>query len=1063
MTTNPPRLHAERAGGRRTGLRFKFVAAIVLLLTVTLSAAALVASATQQRLLQESLDNKAEALGQFVALISPAAIYSFDITTLDRFMKQVSGDPDVAFALVRNRQGQAMTTYLPPGITRAEVTGRLDGPWEKGNVKLFYFPISVDKATLGDVVVAVDFSALKAMIHQHLITQISVYLGIILFLAVVIFYIFRVNVLQPVAALMRGVNQVGGGEFDHKIPVMADDELGSLAHCFNDMMAEISLDRERLLAANQELAGEIQQRREATRQLQMLSQAVEQSPVAVVIAGTDGQVEYVNPEFTRMSGYGAQEVVGQPVTGLNRLEPQPENFRSVVDTLRSTTQWRGEVPNLRKDGTPYWEFVRIAPIRQDDGTVSHHLIAQEDITQRKESERNLQLAASVFTSAREGIAITQADGTIIEVNDAFSRITGYSRADSVGQNPRILKSGRHGKEFYQAMWNELIHKGHWYGEIWNRRKNGDIYPQILTISAVRDADGKVLHYVALFTDITAQKAHQEQLEYIAHFDALTNLPNRVLLADRLNQAMAHAKRRQQFLAVAYLDLDGFKKINDAYGHEVGDQLLISIADSTKRSMRGGDTIARIGGDEFVAVLTDIDRREDCAPLLQRLLGAASNPVSVEGRLLHVSASVGVTFYPQDEKVDAEQLLRQADQAMYQSKLLGKNRFHVFDTERDRNVRGQYESLERIRRALHDNEFLLFYQPKVNMRTGTVVGLEALIRWQHPERGLLLPGTFLPVVEDHPLAVDIGNWVLDAALAQIEAWRTQGVDLPVSVNVAARHLQAPSFLEDLKLRIGRHPDLPPGHLQLEILETSALDDIAQVSHVMHACREMGISFALDDFGTGYSSLTYLRRLPAKELKIDYSFVRDMLEDPEDLAILAGVLGLAAAFRRRTVAEGVESAAHGDMLLQLGCEFAQGFSIARPVPAAAILDWIANWKPAPSWATQRAVEQENMPRLFAAVEHRAWMRNLEEVLRGEHHIVPPMDRNECRFGHWLNGSGAEMYGTSAAFAKVRELHDRVHDIGNQLMELWERGDGRRAWERLPELHRAGKELLQQLERI
>ena len=580
-----------------------------------------------------------------------------------------------------------------------------------------------------------------------------------------------------------------------------------------------------------------------------------------------------------------------------------------------------------------------------DGTALRKAVRYAMLRYQRDTDGRL--AAIVFTHAREGIMITHADGTILDVNDAFTRITGYERDEVLGQNPRILSSGRQGKEFYATMWRHLMENGHCIGEVWNRRKNGEVYAEMQTISAVRDAQGKTSHYVALFSDITTIKAHQQQLEHIAHYDALTNLPNRVLLADRLYQAMTQAQRRGQLLAVAYLDLDGFKSINDRHGHEAGDQLLIALASRMKLALREGDTLARLGGDEFVAVLLDLPDVAASVPMLTRLLAAAAQPVQSDDLVLQVSASLGVTFYPQADEVDADLLLRQADQAMYQAKQAGKNRYHVFDAEQDRNVRGHHESIERIRQALAEHEFVLHYQPKVNMRTGQVIGAEALIRWQHPVQGLLLPAAFLPMIEDHPLAIDIGEWVIDTTLTQMEHWQAAGLEMPVSVNVGARQLQQTNFVARLRAQLAAHPQVSPSRLELEVLETSALKDLAHVSMTIESCSQMGIKFSLDDFGTGYSSLTYLKRLPVALLKIDQSFVRDMLDDPDDMAILEGVIGLANAFHREVIAEGVETVAHGEMLLQLGCELAQGYGIARPMPADALPPWCTAWQAAPAW--------------------------------------------------------------------------------------------------------------------
>lgn len=698
--------------------------------------------------------------------------------------------------------------------------------------------------------------------------------------------------------------------------------------------------------------------------------------------------------------------------------------------------------------------------RDSRGDVLGIFASARDITERKQAEEKLHLAASVFTHAREGIMITEPNGTIIDINNAFCRITGYTRDEVIGSNPSLLSSGHHSKEFYVSLWHDLIEKDHWYGEVWNRRKNGEVYAAMQTISAVCDNQGKTRHYVALFSDITTIKEHERELEHIAHYDALTSLPNRVLLADRLHQGMAQAQRHSQPLAVAYLDLDGFKAINDRFGHEAGDQLLIASTANMKNALREGDTLARLGGDEFAAVLLNLTDIEASVPVLIRLLAAAAQPVHVGDLTLQVSASVGVTFYPQGEDIDADQLLRQADQAMYLAKQAGKNRYHVFDAEQDSSIRGHHESLGHIRDALTANEFVLYYQPKVNMRTGTVVGAEALIRWQHPERGLLPPITFLPVIEDHPLAIELGEWVINTALSQMEIWHASGLDLPVSVNISARQLQQTDFVERLRIILAEHPNVSPSHLELEVLETSALEDLGKVSRIIHDCREIGVKFALDDFGTGYSSLTYLKHLPATLLKIDQSFVRDMLDDPDDLAIVEGVLGLATAFRRDVIAEGVETLLHGEMLLQLGCEMAQGYGIARPMPADQFPSWSATWQPDPAWNDLPYVSRNDIPLLFAGVEHRAWITAIEAIVTGDRELQHLPDHHECRFLAWLEGDNKQRHAALPAFQTIQPLHRQLHLVAEELIDLQTQGRNSEALARLAEIQKLRDELLGQL---
>ena len=647
-------------------------------------------------------------------------------------------------------------------------------------------------------------------------------------------------------------------------------------------------------------------------------------------------------------------------------EERPDVDRQFHVALATQTEWCFECRIRRADGDVRWIYCAGDPLQNPQGETELLSGIVQDITERKLAEEQLRLSSSVFSHAWEGILITTTDGTIVDINDAFSRITGYSRDEVLGKNPRMLSSGLQNQAFYADLWNSLIKKGHWYGEVWNRRKGGEMYAIIETISAVNDAQGIPRHYVAMLTDITRLKAHENELEHIAHYDPLTNLPNRILLADRMRQGITQVHRRNTTLAVVFLDLDGFKAINDKNGHEMGDRLLIVIASRMLQAIREGDTFARVGGDEFVAVLRDLDNEGAIVPLLNRLLAAAFEPVKIGDLSLQVSASLGVTFYPQKETVDADQLLRQADQAMYQAKLMGKNRYHVFDAALDESIRVHHEGLDRIGVALIEQEFELHYQPKVNMRTGAIIGAEALIRWNHPEKGLLSPALFLPEIEDHPLSIEIGEWVIDTALTQIERWRSQGLDIPVSVNVSARQLQKTDFVTRLRDILAAHPDIMPSCLELEVLETSVLLDITKVSHLIETCREIGVNFALDDFGTGYSSLTYLKRLPVTLLKIDQSFVRDMLNDSEDLAIIKAVIGLGRTFRREVIAEGVETVEHGTLLLQLGCELAQGYGIARPMPADQLPKWAATWRPDTAWVNQSSIKHDDLPLFYAGVE-------------------------------------------------------------------------------------------------
>jgi diguanylate cyclase (GGDEF)-like protein/PAS domain S-box-containing protein len=737
-------------------------------------------------------------------------------------------------------------------------------------------------------------------------------------------------------------------------------------------------------------------------------------------------------------------------------------LKTAVDAaIKQGKPYALELHSRRRDGSMRVCLARGYPETGQNQQVTHVFGSFQDITERKQAEEQLRLAANVFAHSSEAILVTDADNRIIDTNPAFSAVTGYERASVLGKDPNILASGRHDEDFYRAMWDAITRTGSWRGEIWNRRKDGEIYAELLAISTVWNADDTVQNYIGVYSDISTFKAHEAELDRIANYDQLTGLPNRRLLFDRLDQALAEIRRSGRYMAVCYLDLDDFKPINDRYGHEVGDALLIGIADHLRTLLRAQDTVARIGGDEFVLLFNDLVRPEDSHVLLERVMAVSTSPINLHGVTHHVCASIGVALSPPD--VDsADILLRHADQAMYRAKDAGGNRYHFYDSEQDRVIQDIRLKLQHLQDALSGQELVLYYQPKVDMVSRHVVGVEALIRWRHPEGGLLLPAAFLPVVEGSDLEIAIGEWVIAAALTQVAAWQRLGLKLPVSVNISAGHLLQPNFTERLERLLAEHPDLDPGCLEIEITESSALSDIERAGQTLTTCHALGVRFALDDFGTGYSSLAYFRRLPIDVLKIDRSFVHDMLEDSDDMEIVESVVRLAQAFNRSVIAEGVETPEHGALLIQVGCRFGQGFGIARPMPGGTVPVWMSTW---PEQGTGVVVDQGigkgDIPLMMAIQNHRRWVEDFVDALaNADIARLSAIERGPCRFERWYHGSGSTQYGTLDAFNAVGQSHTKVHELASAIMALAEQGEMESARQRLPSLFEARNQLIRQL---
>ncbi|WP_438969690.1 EAL domain-containing protein [Methylophaga sp.] len=787
---------------------------------------------------------------------------------------------------------------------------------------------------------------------------------------------------------------------------------------------------------------------------------IESSPVPYLLLNGKREASFINRAFTDSYGYRLDHLQELATWWQVTLDEKrySEKFKAYLARMyggheeRTTSSMEIELKTLSGQR----KVALLSTSVLQDTFDNELLLVVYDITVRKEAEEQLRFSSRVFNQAQEGIMITETSGHITDVNPAFCEITGYSREEVLGKGPEILNSGKHSPEFFSKMWESIIEHGYWQGEIWNRRKNGELYAELLTVSALTDDDGQSRHYVGLFSDITHAKEQQETLELMAHYDVLTKLPNRVLFSDRFSQAIAHSKRTETMLAICFLDLDNFKPVNDTYGHEVGDQLLIEVSMRLRKNVRDEDTISRFGGDEFAILFRDIESQSECELMLERIHKSLAQPYSVNDLRIEISASSGVTFYPQ-ERADLDTLLRHADQTMYQAKLAGRNTYKLFNPAHNRQNLEKQKWLQQIREGLEQDQFCLYYQPKVNLRTGDVFGFEALIRWMHPDRGLLNPIQFLPIIEDNELEIVVGNWVLQTAMKQLQIWHDKGYTLEVSVNVASSHLQSTHFIDDVEAALAAHPSVDSRCLQLEIVESSALGDISAISKVIKLCRDLlGVTIALDDFGTGYSSLTHLRHLTASTIKIDQTFVRDMLDDPQDYTIVDGVSGLAEAFNRQVIAEGVETVEHGLLLLISGCERAQGYGIAKPMPAEEVPGWLNAYKPKVEWlefaARPLSAQQQTLKVFELTSQH--WNKTFIDNIRQDPDNVnywPIMDHHKCHCGSWLKRVEGQGLFDGTWLEKLQSAHHDWHVLADELYEFYLSGKKQQAGEQLNQLTR------------
>jgi len=704
-----------------------------------------------------------------------------------------------------------------------------------------------------------------------------------------------------------------------------------------------------VLGVARDITARVQAQHELLEAQQRAQQYLNIVGVMLVALDAEGRVQLVNRKGCEMLGATEAEIVGRD--WIDHFLPERirdtvrANFIQMVQGNIAPVEYM-ENAILTRSGEERMVAWHNAVMRDEKGRITGILASGEDITERKRSEAQLRLAAQVFEQSGEGILITDAQLNIIMVNQAFTAITGYSEAEALGKSPRLLSSGRHEPEFFRVMWDDIRTQGRWQGEVWNRRKDGSLYPEQLSIIRVLDAQGEVIHYIGISSDITQHKEAQARIQRLAHFDPLTGLPNRALLNDRVNHDLSTAQRNHAPLAVLFVDLDHFKNVNDTLGHRVGDELLVAVAGRLKAVVRDVDTVSRQGGDEFILILPDTGA-DGAGHVAGKLLEAVAQPCQIEGFDLSVTLSIGIALYPGDGE-DFEALSRSADAAMYRAKHDGRNTYRFFTAEMQARSAYTLQMESALRRVLERNQLLLHFQPQLSLPDNRLIGVEALLRWQHPELGMIAPADFIPIAEESGQILPIGEWALRTAVQQMKAWMDAGLaPMTMAVNLSAvqfRHPQLPErvaqILDEMKL--------PPQYLELELTESVAMDDAPAAIAIMDLLHARGVRMSIDDFGTGYSSLSYLKRFKVHRLKIDQSFVHDIGEDPEDRAIVSAIISLAKSLGLYTIAEGVETEAQLAFLREQGCNEVQGYYFSKPMPADAFEAFVHARYPA-AWRT------------------------------------------------------------------------------------------------------------------
>lgn len=772
--------------------------------------------------------------------------------------------------------------------------------------------LPLERQAAAYVVAAVE----KAVVQGEIRRTQTVLLVVLLLSAVVIMpvgtWIAHRTISRPVSQLVDGAEAIERGDYDRRVAVDSRDELGRLGNAFNGM------------------ADAVQSREQALRESERLYRLlVDNLPQRVFFKNTELAYVSCNRQYAEDLGIAQEEIAGKTDFDFHPRE-LAESYRSVDrQVIASGDIDEREEPYLKDGQTRYIHTVK-SPLRDEQGQTIGILGIFWDVTEQRAIDTQLRQAAAVFESTAEGVMIIGVDGRISDVNNAFVAITGYTREDTRGKTMALLHADAEDETLFKSVWPQVHQAGQWQGEARARRKNGEAFPQWVTVSAVRDERGAVTHYVLVFTDITVLKRSQQQLDHLAHHDPLTDLPNRVLFNMRLTHALSHARRNGHRVGVLFLDLDRFKDVNDTLGHPVGDALLQQVSHRFQQRVRETDTIARTGGDEFIVIAEEVASSADLAQVAQKLLDVFQETFFIGGADIHLGASIGISLFP-DDGDDVETLVKNADIAMYRAKERGRNNYQFYTAALTANAMERFQMEVALRQALERDELVLYFQPKVGLADGKPYATEALLRWRHPELGLVAPDRFITLAEETGLIQPIGVWVLRTACRQMKQWLDLGLALEhVAVNLSGVQILRGGIVGTVQ-QVLQETGLEPQYLELEITESVIMGHAEETIRVLDELRALGVTLAIDDFGTGYSSLSYLKRFPIDTLKVDRSFVRDIPDDVNDAAIIRAVIALGRSLKMEIVAEGVETAEQQAFLLQEGCTTAQGYLFSKPVPA------------------------------------------------------------------------------------------------------------------------------------